>query len=301
MPKKPSELTLLSKESRIDSQTLRQAAKRGGRIEDFRGWREGEHYIRCPECGIGFAELTLHLKRKHKWGSAQFSTYEGLVMAPLTSSLRAKTEAQKQHQSQVLKARFQTEAGEITRQQIRDAAKRHMDNGYKEKASQFLRHLNNTPEARARISQTMLKEWRTGNRRIAVQNYVENNRQAVITSAAHARLFLRSTSKLHERVKSILACISDLPFESEYPLGVFLVDECLPQHKVVLEVMGCYWHSCTLCGQHGPKKNRSRDAFKQDYLRKEGYTCLYIWEHECKTDEDIKARLLTLLGEVNCG
>jgi len=92
-------------------------------------------------------------------------------------------------------------------------------------------------------------------------------------------------SKLHKEIKGSLV---SLGFETTTNLGVgkWIIDEADPKRKIALDLRGCYWHSCPLCGFHGPESNPERDAKKQAGLEKKGWTVLCIWEHEWQQDPE---------------
>ena len=61
--------------------------------------------------------------------------------------------------------------------------------------------------------------------------------------------------------------------------------------RICIELDGCWWHGCEVCGQRetsvnptywGPKiaRNKERDAEKTAALEAAGWTVLRFWEHE---------------------
>ena len=75
----------------------------------------------------------------------------------------------------------------------------------------------------------------------------------------------------------------DVTFEAQVPIGWYKVDFYVPDARIVIEVQGCYWHACALCGfeEYGRTKGvRKRDAQKRAYLARKGYTLIELWEHE---------------------
>ncbi|MBQ3266893.1 MAG: very short patch repair endonuclease [Atopobiaceae bacterium] len=66
-------------------------------------------------------------------------------------------------------------------------------------------------------------------------------------------------------------------------------DICFPGRKVAIFVNGCFWHRCPRCALPAPKsnvefwegkfaRNRTRDAYDQELLLKDGWTVLVVWE-----------------------
>jgi DNA mismatch endonuclease (patch repair protein) len=71
-------------------------------------------------------------------------------------------------------------------------------------------------------------------------------------------------------------------------------DIVFPGQRIVVEVHGCFWHSCPLHGTE-PKKNsawwaakladnRQRDMDTEWRLRTAGWTLITVWEHEVAKD-----------------
>jgi DNA mismatch endonuclease (patch repair protein) len=75
------------------------------------------------------------------------------------------------------------------------------------------------------------------------------------------------------------------------------VDMFLPDHGVVIQVHGCYWHGCAKCYPAGPKnniqrKNIEKDKVANDIVEKAGFRLFEIWAHEIQENpEDVKRRI----------
>lgn len=52
--------------------------------------------------------------------------------------------------------------------------------------------------------------------------------------------------------------------------------------KQIIELFGCYWHGCRLCGHRAVVKNRNDQQRLNDF-RKLGWHPLVVWEHELGT------------------
>ena len=79
-------------------------------------------------------------------------------------------------------------------------------------------------------------------------------------------------------------------------------DFCITSKKVIIEVQGDYWHSnplfyddedCTL----KQIASREKDAIKKEYYESLGYTVVYVWESEIKTDPK---NVLQVLNNLLC-
>lgn len=60
--------------------------------------------------------------------------------------------------------------------------------------------------------------------------------------------------------------------------------------KKIIELFGCYWHKCNLCGFGNGK--RPIDAGRLKEYSKLGYSTLIVWGHELKDLDKIKNRIL---------
>ena len=63
-------------------------------------------------------------------------------------------------------------------------------------------------------------------------------------------------------------------------LGKHQWDLVVDNSKIVIEVDGCYWHSCPGCGLKGPVGTREKDAEHTVAAEAAGWTVIRITEHE---------------------
>jgi len=251
---------------------------------------EGTHYIVCLECGAFQASLTTkHLRVCSGRTLADYKQRH--PAAPLSSTLsvknHAKTGAQKQVQSQMLKSRFRTPEGMSTRQQISAASKRLHASGYRKQAAAHLKKLNADPEQRRKRGEESKARWVTKEFRERIQSWQEGNREAVLASAAHARRHIRrKCSRPHMAFKRALLAASVGGFETEHEVGYYSIDEGHPDLKIAVEVDGCYWHGCKQCGFPGVGEITKLDRRKTTYLTRRGWEIIRFPEHEIKVDLD---------------
>ncbi len=72
-----------------------------------------------------------------------------------------------------------------------------------------------------------------------------------------------------------------LRYEKQRRIENMTVDFYLPQHNLVIEVNGCYWHGCL---EHCPKSPYvDRFEERQQRLNDIGYDSIRIWEHDLKS------------------
>jgi very-short-patch-repair endonuclease/transposase len=82
-----------------------------------------------------------------------------------------------------------------------------------------------------------------------------------------------------------------IPFIAQHPMGYFVVDFYIPDHRLVIEVNGDYWHWNPVVyeSQTPPqkiKKNIRRDKAKIGYLSNRNYKILHLWEKDINTRLD---------------
>ncbi len=82
-----------------------------------------------------------------------------------------------------------------------------------------------------------------------------------------------------ERVVQNALTQHSIRFVTQYTIGRYICDIYLPERRTVIEVQGCYWHGCEVCGFRYPVKKR-RDARKLGYLKYRGYRVVLLWEHD---------------------
>lgn len=80
------------------------------------------------------------------------------------------------------------------------------------------------------------------------------------------------------KMKSILDAMKT-NYLFQHPLEkIARVDFFLPEHKLVIQCDGCYWHGCPI---HFPEmKTDNRDEIQDSKLTALGYKVIRFWEHE---------------------
>lgn len=263
--------------------------------------QEGAHYIKCMECGAYLASVgTKHLR---VCAGIDLGTYrERYPEAPCSSEistvLKKKTPAQKEAQSLTLRKRFQTEKGAVTRQQISEAACCQMLRGYRERAALHLRRMGEDPLVREHRSKRLSEDWLSGSRREIVTSWHRNNPGVSLKNISEARRHLQKTSRLHLHLKEAMVKAGVAGFMTEYPVGFYSVDEAHPQLKIAVEVDGCYWHGCEVCGFQGVGDILQLDQRKTTYLVRRGWRLLRFPEHVIKRNmEEVICAVLVAVSE----
>lgn len=239
-------------------------------------------YVTCLSCGARLGLISpRHLKSccglsleeyKERYPNAQ-------VMCSRTADKKKKSPDQKRRQSETLLARFQTEAGQITRKQISEAASR--PEVAAKARSNLIAYLR-SPEGKRVIDRKRRERWSDPSFREKMAERVQANMPKLAASVAHARTFSRPTSKVHLKFKQELLSRGYDSFKTEYPLGYYSLDEADPTLLIALEIDGCYWHGCPICGYDPPPKVARRDKAKSTFLANHGWTLVRLRECELK-------------------
>lgn len=261
-------------------------------VASFSNMVETVHYVKCRECGGFQLQITArHLRSSLCDSGLDLDAYRreypnAPIMSTVAEENKAKSPEQRRAQSQKLKERFKTSAGEITRQKIAKASRRLMQTDYKEKAAEHLRALNRSEERQKILKEQTKNRWSEGgDLRQAVNNWHSENKELSNELAAHARSHIqKKRSNLHMNFKDLMVSKGLSGFVTEYLEGYYHIDEALPDLRLAVEVDGCYWHSCPECALQGPQETLHYDARKESYLENHDWTLLRFWGHQIREE-----------------
>lgn len=99
-----------------------------------------------------------------------------------------------------------------------------------------------------------------------------------------------------------------LRYRLQYRIGRTRPDMVFIGARVAVFVDGCFWHGCPLHStapknnrefwEQKLKRNRDRDAENTQWLEKNGWRVLRLWEHEIETSPaDCARRIAAMLGK----
>lgn len=144
-------------------------------------------------------------------------------------------------------------------------AKAMQDPEYRQARSKLAKELWTRQDYRERLTQASIDRWKSDEYR---------------KKFAVARVNISKISSQQLALYDILSSLN-ITFEQEYPIGHYNFDCFLPDHKILIEVQGDYWHSL-------PKAIRN-DKSKATYIEKyfPQYKLKYLWEHEFKCRDKI--------------
>jgi len=263
--------------------------------------RSGEHYVVCHACGQWAGQITtkhLNVCSGMTVGAYKAQWTNEPLLCNAVSKNKAKTASQRQHQSDTLKARFRTPEGERTRTQIAHASARMHQGDAGARSRSALIHLNHTKIRRDATSEHTKAMWLSGTLRDKVLQWHRDNRETSLRSASHARTYIRDrtmvaaraalsrTSKMHLRFKQRMNAAGLTGFVTEGMVGPFAVDEASYELRLAVEVDGCYWHGCAVCGFRGVSRTLNNDKSKDAYLKASGWFVLRIPGHQILDNAD---------------
>ena len=84
-------------------------------------------------------------------------------------------------------------------------------------------------------------------------------------------------------------------YQTQFPVGRCHVDLLLGE-KLIVEINGCYWHSCPKCHPENTKADlnkRAKDRRRYKHLLLHGYKLMLLWE--CQVHEKGEVATVTLL------
>ena len=67
--------------------------------------------------------------------------------------------------------------------------------------------------------------------------------------------------------------------------------------KQLIELFGCYWHACFLCGYKDPNHVRRSDRQRIKDFCELGWDCLVIWQHELENKNTLEIKLNNFVGK----
>jgi very-short-patch-repair endonuclease/uncharacterized C2H2 Zn-finger protein len=178
-----------------------------------------------------------------------------------------------------------------------------------------IQNYENRPELRLRISRTVSIKQRARSEEISEHstNSWANPEQRMNRLNGMAEFFRSSevfTSGLEKKIQARLIELG-VPIDpktnvQQVMLGSFISDFVWHEEKVVLEVQGCRWHCCehpnclkywTDFDKHEVATIRGNDSRKRTRLTNEGWTVVYLWEHDVmRMLEEIRDEKLSKLG-----
>lgn len=92
----------------------------------------------------------------------------------------------------------------------------------------------------------------------------------------------RKPSKLELRVAKILGDAWEYVGDGKMTIGGLVPDFVHRNRKEIIEVLGCYYHSCPVHFPDAPMAPKSSPVFRESVYTANGYTVRFLWEHDIK-------------------
>jgi|SRR5690606_9363335 len=92
----------------------------------------------------------------------------------------------------------------------------------------------------------------------------------------------RGTSRVEKNWLQKLRTTNHWQIEEQHKIGRYKVDGFVPNLNLVLEFMGCYYHSCIFCGYSKDDKRYTNTMQRLEDLKSKGYNCFIVWECQYK-------------------
>ncbi len=254
---------------------------------EFQKLSEGVHYITCPECEKKMITADTHFAKLHP-NARPPSNLSGSWHI----ERRRKSEEAKRRQSECLLKRFQTAAGEITREQIRRAAKKSASlPRVKAAKSRAMKELWQCPDKRKKFTESIRRAAQAPDAR-KKKSLIALHNPKVREVLRKGRQLNNRTSKMHLRFKQKMVHAGLQGFVTEYTVGPYQIDEGNPDLKVAVEIDGCFWHGCSVCGFEPFGDNARIDKAKNTFLRRRGWSVLRIPGHIIRSEPNKAIQLI---------
>lgn len=161
---------------------------------------------------------------------------------------------------------------------------------YRAKRSRIAKSLWDDPSFRQRQVDSHVrwhKENPEGTKRLvdamrkAVHAKYPNHEQLI-----KARSCIRTESTVIELAVAAILDDFGIKYEAQFNLGYYRFDFHVPEHGLLIEVQGEYWHADTV----------AHDSSKASYASRMGYSVMHIWEHQFNALGEVRSILGQRLG-----
>jgi len=132
---------------------------------------------------------------------------------------------------------------------------------------------------KAKHSESKLEDWADPEHRYNSQEFRDMKREQLIKMRKPTAPELELLKTLNWLYPKEFEYVGDggLWFNGEVNANPDILNE---KRKIVVEMNGCYWHGCDICGYEDLFGAKVRDAKKRETYEKNGYLPITFWEHE---------------------
>lgn len=74
-------------------------------------------------------------------------------------------------------------------------------------------------------------------------------------------------------------------YQTQVRVGPYFLDIYVPRLNLALEIHGCYWHACDICGYQDADR-QEHDRLRKEFITKSGYRMVEVWEHDIERDAE---------------
>ncbi|MGH9919972.1 MAG: hypothetical protein ACRD6W_14045 [Nitrososphaerales archaeon] len=92
----------------------------------------------------------------------------------------------------------------------------------------------------------------------------------------------RKPSKLELEVAKSLGDEWEYVGDGKITIGGLVPDFVHRTRKEILEVLGCYYHTCPIDYPDAPVRPKALPSFRESVYRAQGYEVEFLWEHDIK-------------------
>lgn len=96
------------------------------------------------------------------------------------------------------------------------------------------------------------------------------------------------TSNIERRLHEVLD-LWRVEYVTQFRIHQYFADIYIPRWNLIIEANGCFWHSCPICGLHGPRQPQGDEARIAD-IEAWGYRVAVVWEHDIRRDAEAALR-----------
>jgi len=211
------------------------------------------------------------LEAMSQYTTQQFSDPEMRKQQSERTSLRVGTpEARKAHSERLQEFYSRAESDQIKQRSRETLAQTKLQAGYQERVNAGMKRVSSDPLVkmhRQDASKLLNADpaYRAKRRAGIIRSWQDEQKR---DERGHKSFkgYTKPTS-IEIIVEQLLQAL-DIPYESQWAMGRYIVDFYIPSKRLVIECDGEYWHS--------KPEAQARDARKDAYLQQKGYTILRL-------------------------
>lgn len=139
---------------------------------------------------------------------------------------------------------------------------------------------------------------------LAIIKYYKNHPEARIQKAKDLVEYMsKNPGGFKDTIPELIvkAFLDESKIDYIHPKSIdrYSVDFFIPHKNLIIEVDGCFYHSCIIHKPYGEKgkQKRENDRVREEKIKLRGYRVLRIWEHDIKNSNRFKETINEALVE----